>query len=94
MLDVPVIPECPCRLNQPRRWANVEAMSYVLPGDVDERPVSVIGGGTLGRRIATMLSAGGSRVQLYSRSADSHEAAKRFVDEHASSVCIAAEALK
>jgi hypothetical protein len=58
MLDVPVIPECPCRLNQPRRWANVEAMSYVLPGDVDERPVSVIGGGTLGRRIATMLSLG------------------------------------
>ena len=27
------------------------AMSYVLPSDVDERPISVIGGGTLGRRI-------------------------------------------
>ena len=63
----------------------MEAMSYVLPSDVDERPISVIGGGTLGRRIAMMFSAGGSRVQLYSRSAGSREAAKRFVDEHASS---------
>jgi hypothetical protein len=30
----------------------MEAMSYVFPSDVDERPVSVIGGGTLGRRIS------------------------------------------
>jgi threonine dehydrogenase-like Zn-dependent dehydrogenase len=59
----------------------METMSYVLPGDVDQRPISVIGGGTLGRRIAMMFSAGGSRVQLFSRSADSREAAKRFVDE-------------
>ena len=73
-------------LNQPRGGANMEAMSYVFPSDVEERPISVIGGGTLGRRIAMMLSAGGSKVHLFSRSADSREAAKRFVDEHASSV--------
>ncbi len=48
------------RLNLPRRGANMKAMSYVLPSDVDERPISVIGGGTLGRRIAMMFSAGGS----------------------------------
>jgi 3-hydroxybutyryl-CoA dehydrogenase len=64
----------------------MEAMSYVLPSDVDERPISVIGGGTLGRRIAMMFSAGGSRVQLFSRSAVSREAARRFVDQHAFSV--------
>lgn len=64
----------------------MEAMSYVFPSDVDERPISVIGGGTLGRRIAMMLSAGGSTVHLFSRSADSREAARRFVDEHSSSV--------
>ena len=63
----------------------MEAMSYVLPSDVDERPISVIGGGTLGRRIAMMFSAGGSQVQLFSRSA-LREAASRFVDEHASPV--------
>jgi 3-hydroxybutyryl-CoA dehydrogenase len=64
----------------------MKAMSYILPGDVDERPISVIGGGTLGRRIATMFSAGGSRVHLFSRSAGSREAARRFVHEHASDV--------
>jgi 3-hydroxybutyryl-CoA dehydrogenase len=64
----------------------MEAMSYVFPSDVDERPISVIGGGTLGRRIAMMFSAGGSPVHLFSRSANSREAARRFVDEHASDV--------
>jgi 3-hydroxybutyryl-CoA dehydrogenase len=73
-------------LNQQRRWANMGPMSYVFPSDVDERPISVIGGGTLGRRIAMVFSAGGSRVYLFSRSADSREAARRFVDEHASYV--------
>jgi 3-hydroxybutyryl-CoA dehydrogenase len=61
-------------------------MAYVVPADVEERPISIVGGGTLGRRIAMMFAAGGSRVQLVSRSADSREAARRFVDEHASDV--------
>src|SRR5512144_3052816 len=64
----------------------MEAMAYLLPSDVDQRPIAVIGGGTLGRRIAMMFSAGGSRVHLFSRSADSREAARRFIDEHASDV--------
>ena len=29
---------CLGRLNQLRRWASMETMSYVLPGDVDQRP--------------------------------------------------------
>jgi 3-hydroxybutyryl-CoA dehydrogenase len=64
----------------------MEAMPYVLPSDVDERPVSVIGGGTLGRRIALMFSAGGSRVRLFDRSADAAAAARSFVGERASAV--------
>jgi 3-hydroxybutyryl-CoA dehydrogenase len=64
----------------------MEAMSFVFPSDVDERPVSVIGGGTLGRRIAMMFSAGGSRVHLFSRSAGTREAAGRFAGEHAPGV--------
>ncbi len=64
----------------------MEIVSYFFPSDVDERPISVIGGGTLGRRIAMMFSAGGSRVHLFSRSAGSREAARRFVDEHVSDV--------
>jgi 3-hydroxyacyl-CoA dehydrogenase, NAD binding domain len=65
---------------------NMEAMSYSLPSDADGRPISVIGGGTLGRRIALMFSAGGSRVHLFSRSAGSREAARRFIGEHPSDV--------
>ena len=61
-------------------------MPYTLPGDVDERPVCVVGGGTLGRRIAAVLVAGGTRVQLFSRSAGTREAAQRFVDEQAADV--------
>jgi 3-hydroxybutyryl-CoA dehydrogenase len=64
----------------------MEAMPYVFPSDVDERPIAVIGGGTLGRRIAMIFAAGGSRVQLFSRSADSREAARRFIGEHAAGV--------
>ena len=74
------------RLKQPRRGENMAAMPYALPTDVGERPVTVIGGGTLGRRIALMFAAGGSRVHLFSRSADTREAARRFVDQHAAAV--------
>jgi 3-hydroxybutyryl-CoA dehydrogenase len=61
-------------------------MSYVLPSGVDDRPVTVIGTGTLGRRIALMFSAGGSRVRLFDSSASARDAAKSFADERASSV--------
>ena len=35
-------------------------MPYTLPSDVDERPVTIVGAGTLGRRIAAMFAAGGT----------------------------------
>lgn len=49
-------------------------------------PVAVLGGGTLGRRIALMFAAGGSAVQLFSRSAKSRAAAEDFVAEHVAAV--------
>jgi 3-hydroxybutyryl-CoA dehydrogenase len=57
-------------------------MSFSLPFDVDQRPVVVIGAGTLGARIALMFAAGGSPVRIFNRSAERGEAAKQFVDEH------------
>jgi 3-hydroxybutyryl-CoA dehydrogenase len=57
-------------------------MSLSLPSDVDQRPVLVIGAGTLGARIALMFAAGGSPVRIFNRSAERADAAKRFVDEH------------
>lgn len=50
--------------------------------DIESRPVAVVGGGTLGRRIALMFAAGGLPVQLYSRSAESRAAAQGYVDDH------------
>jgi 3-hydroxyacyl-CoA dehydrogenase len=38
-------------------------MSYRTPLDMDERPVAIVGAGTLGRQIATMYAAGGSEVR-------------------------------
>jgi 3-hydroxybutyryl-CoA dehydrogenase len=57
-------------------------MSLNLPSAVDQRPVVVIGAGTLAARIALMFAAGGSPVRIFNRSAERAEAAKRFVDDH------------
>jgi 3-hydroxybutyryl-CoA dehydrogenase len=40
-------------------------VSYTLPGDLDARPVAVIGAGTLGRRIALMFATRGGLVRVY-----------------------------
>jgi 3-hydroxybutyryl-CoA dehydrogenase len=57
-------------------------MPYSLPSDIDRRPVAVIGGGTLGRRIATVYAAGGSDVRIFDTSADQRAAAGEFVAAH------------
>lgn len=57
-------------------------MSDVLPADVDERPVAVIGAGTLGRRIAAVFVAGGSDVHLFDSSAEQIDIAAKFVSEN------------
>ena len=39
-------------------------MPYVLPADVDERPVGIDGADTLGCQIASVYAAGGSDVRI------------------------------
>jgi 3-hydroxybutyryl-CoA dehydrogenase len=56
-------------------------MAYTLPADVDERPIAVDGAGTLGRRIAAVYAAGGSRVRIFDPSADQRDAAVAFCAE-------------
>ena len=56
-------------------------MAYTLPADVDERPVAVDGAGTLGRRIAAVYAAGGSRVRIFDPSPDQRDAAIAFCTE-------------
>jgi 3-hydroxybutyryl-CoA dehydrogenase len=54
-------------------------MPYRLPSEVDRRPVAIIGGGTLGRRIAAVWAAGGSDVRIFDISAEQRSAAREFV---------------
>ena len=57
-------------------------MTYTLPDDVDERPISIVGAGTLGRRLALVYAAGGSDVRIFDLSAEQREAARDYVEEH------------
>jgi 3-hydroxybutyryl-CoA dehydrogenase len=61
-------------------------MPYRLPSDVDHRPVAIDGAGTLGQRIATVFSAGGSDVRIFDVSADQREAARDYVARQTSKV--------
>lgn len=40
-------------------------MEFQLPTGIESRPVTVIGGGTLGRRIALMFASGGAEARIY-----------------------------
>ena len=50
--------------------------------DIRNRPVAVIGAGTLGRRIALMLASRGGTVRIYARRAEQHAEATRYVAEN------------
>ena len=53
-------------------------MAYSLPEDVDQRPVTVVGAGTLGRKIATVFAAGGDDVRVLDASAEQLEAGRDY----------------
>nr|BFD87341.1 3-hydroxyacyl-CoA dehydrogenase family protein [Streptomyces sp. Xyl84] len=61
-------------------------MAFTLPQDIRNRPVAVIGAGTLGRRIALMFATRGGLVRIYDRSPESSEAARAYVEEHVSEI--------
>jgi 3-hydroxybutyryl-CoA dehydrogenase len=61
-------------------------MTYLLPDDVDQRPVTIAGAGTLGRRIATVYAAGGSDVRIFDVSAEQRAAGRDYVDQHVAEV--------
>ncbi len=61
-------------------------MAYTLPEDVDQRPVTIVGAGTLGRLIATVFAAGGSDVRLFDPNAEQLEAGRDHVEQHVAEV--------
>ncbi|UCR90054.1 3-hydroxyacyl-CoA dehydrogenase family protein [Mycetocola spongiae] len=54
-------------------------MTFNLPQDIHNRPVTVIGAGTLGRRIAMMFATRGGLVRLYDLSAEQREQALTYI---------------
>lgn len=56
-------------------------MTYSLPTNIAERPTTVVGAGTLGRRIALMFANRGGVVRIYDPSEDARTEAKKFIDK-------------
>jgi 3-hydroxybutyryl-CoA dehydrogenase len=65
----------------PEPDAASDALPSSLRADLDGRPVTVLGAGTLGRRIALMFAAGGSSVRLVNRTREHADDVVRFVAE-------------
>jgi 3-hydroxybutyryl-CoA dehydrogenase len=61
-------------------------MPYSLPEDLPQRPVTIAGAGTLGRRIAAVFAAGGSDVRVFDVSAEQREAGRDHVEQHVAEV--------
>jgi 3-hydroxybutyryl-CoA dehydrogenase len=56
-------------------------MSFNVPTDFSSRPVTVVGAGTLGRRIALMFAAQGAQVRIHDLSAEQRQAAVEYVTD-------------
>jgi 3-hydroxybutyryl-CoA dehydrogenase len=56
-------------------------VAYTPPSDIDQRPITVVGAGTLGRRIALMFCTGGGEVRIVDPDAEQRRAATTFVGE-------------
>jgi len=54
--------------------------SFNLPTNLGSRPVTIIGAGTLGRRIALMFNTQGGEVRIYDLSEEQRRAAVAFVE--------------
>ena len=56
-------------------------MDYSLPTNIENRPIAVVGAGTLGRRIAMTYATRGGVVRLYDISEAPLDDAKKFIEE-------------
>ncbi|WP_209326211.1 3-hydroxyacyl-CoA dehydrogenase family protein [Brevibacterium renqingii] len=58
-------------------------MSYLAPKNIAERPVVIIGAGTLGRRIAAVFTSGGAQVRVVDTKEEQRRQAVDYVNETA-----------
>lgn len=68
-----------------------DQMTFKLPSGITNRPVTIIGAGTLGRRIALMFCTRGGQVVIYDLSEQQRDAAVNFVNEQLPAVLPAIE---
>lgn len=61
-------------------------MTATLPDRLDQRPVTIVGSGTLGRRLALMFAAGGSDVRVHDSDEAQREAARKLAASEAGAV--------
>ncbi|MGV9789570.1 3-hydroxyacyl-CoA dehydrogenase family protein [Streptomyces sp. NPDC003435] len=66
-------------------------MTFALPTDLDSRPVTVLGAGTLGRRIALMFATRGGETRIYDPSAEAGKKACAYVEQHVSEIAARVE---
>ncbi|MFE3147207.1 3-hydroxyacyl-CoA dehydrogenase NAD-binding domain-containing protein [Streptomyces sp. NPDC059218] len=66
-------------------------MVFTVPADVENRPVAVIGSGTLGRRIALMFATRSGEVRIYDKSKEAGETARAYVVENVAEVAAGIE---
>ncbi|HEX6579773.1 MAG TPA: 3-hydroxyacyl-CoA dehydrogenase family protein [Actinomycetota bacterium] len=57
-------------------------MTYTFPADIGQRPVTIVGAGTLGRRIAAVYAAGGADVHVHDMSAEQLDACRQFISDN------------
>ncbi|MFF9480434.1 3-hydroxyacyl-CoA dehydrogenase family protein [Streptomyces sp. NPDC014733] len=56
-------------------------MSFTLPTAPENRPVTVVGAGTLGRRIALMFATRGGPVRVHDPAAEAGDAARAYIEK-------------
>jgi 3-hydroxybutyryl-CoA dehydrogenase len=56
-------------------------MAYTKPANYKQRPILIIGAGTLGRRIALMMATQGNEVRIFDLSEEQRGKAKDYIEE-------------
>ncbi len=56
-------------------------MAYTKPANYQQRPILIIGAGTLGRRIALMMAAQNGEVRIFDLAAEQRNKAKEYIDD-------------
>jgi 3-hydroxybutyryl-CoA dehydrogenase len=59
-------------------------MKYLVPNELESRPLVVVGAGTLGRRIALMQATGGAEVRIVDPSRQALDEAKAYIESELS----------